>query len=422
LSPKLFKNYLSLASGEIFGKLLIFSAYGYLARILGPADFGAIEWAGAAVMCAGLLVDQGLSSYGAREIAINSSDTVQLAGEVITARSIFAVISYFLIILLASEFSPAPIVYSLLLIFGLELLALPFLLNWVFQGHDRMTAVAAAGLIRQLIFTVTVFVLVRSGNDILSVGWAEALSVAVAALFTLLMFRNSFSPLSDLRPRFSAKLLREGLPIGLSQMFWVVKMFGATLIVGIIGTPTETGFFASAMRILIALHAFIWLYYMNLLPSLARAWQSGRETFAALIGNSMRLVILLTVVLVAVWIALSPLAVKIVYGDKFAEASTTLQWLAGVFLLAAVSGHYRFGLIAAGRQNEELLTAALGAILTVIFLPLGFYRYGAAGAAAGLCAAEFGVLVSSWLFARRLLFFTKNTAEASFETLPQTIR
>jgi PST family polysaccharide transporter len=422
LSPKLFKNYLSLASGEIFGKVLVFSAYGYLARILGPADFGAVEWAGAAVMCAGLLVDQGLNSYGAREIAKNCGDTVRLAEEIVTARTIFAAISYFLIIILAWKFSPDPLVYSLLLIFGLELFAMPFFLSWVFQGHDRMNTVAAAGLIRQLIFTVTIFMFVRSGKDILYVGWAEALSVTFAALFTLLMFRRSFSSLSGLRPRFSAKLLREGLPIGLSQMFWVVKMFGATLIVGFIGTPTETGFFASAMRILIALHTFIWLYYMNLLPSLARAWETGRKTFAALIGSSMRLVALLTAAIAAVWIAVSPLAVKIAYGDKFTASSTTLQWLAGVFLLAAISGHYRFGLIAAGRQNEELLTAALGAVLTIIFLPLGFYRYGAAGAAAGLCAAEFGVLASSQLFARRLLFSKNNAAETCFETLPQTSR
>ncbi len=412
MSAKLYKNYFALVAGESLGKIVVFAAYAHLARTLGPTTFGAAEWAAAAVMCAGLLVDQGLSSYGAREIAKNPSATGKLAAEIIAARFLLAAVSYALVAAFALFLTTDPIIAKLLLIFGLELFALPFLLNWIFQGHDRMTTVAFIQLVRMFFFSAFVFTFVASGADVQRVAWAETLAVLGAAVFSAMMFRRQFSVpfASFLRPRFTAKLWREGLTIGLSQMFWVIKMFGATVIVGLLAAPEETGFFAAAMRILIALHAFIWLYYLNLLPSLARAHQAGNEQFTAVINRSMRLVAPAAGLTAIIWAIGAPFAVRIAYGERFAAAGFPLRWLAGVFAVAAVSGHYRFGLIAAGRQTEEMLTAALGAALALLFLPLGINFNGAAGAAAGLLAAETGVFLAARFFARRAFFNSENAA------------
>ena len=421
MSAKLYKNYLALVAAEMCGKILVFAAYAYLARMLGPENFGAAEWAAAAVMCAGLLVDQGLSSYGAREIAKNSSATALLASEIVAARLLLAAISYALLAAFAVFFAKDSATSALLLIFGLELWALPFLLNWIFQGHDRMRTVALIQLIRMSFFALFVFAFVGSSGDVLRVAWAETLAVSSAAAFSLIMFLRQFpAPLAVyLRPRFSAKLWREGLTIGLSQMFWVVKMFGATVIVGLLAAPDETGFFAAAMRVLIALHAFVWLYYLNLLPSLARAHQTGNEAINAVINRSMRIVAPVSILIAVVWAALAPFAVQIAYGEKFAPTGAPLQLMAVVFAAAAISGHYRFGLIAAGRQTDEMLTAFFGAILAIIFLPVGVYANGATGAAAGLVAAEIAVLLASRFFARRAFSINEKANAGVMPIVPE---
>jgi O-antigen/teichoic acid export membrane protein len=92
-----------------------------------------------------------------------------------------------------------------------------------------------------------------------------------------------------------------------------------------------------------------------------------------------------------------------VYGQGFSNGGGALQWLAGVWVAAAISGHYRFGLIAAGQQNREMLSSALGAIVAIIFIPLGYLKAGSSGAAAGLCFAELSVLLSTWMIAKRTL-------------------
>lgn len=408
----LFKNLVSLVGAEAFSKLVTFAAFAYLARICGPSGFGIIEWSGSVLMCAGLIIDQGFSAYGAREIARQPTRTGELVAEIVTLRFVLAAASFAAIVTVALLFVRDPSVAKLLLAYGLSLWALPLILTWVFQGHDRMNIVAVTQIIRQSIFAAVVLVLVRAADDVVIVGFAEVAGVTSAAIFSVWMYKRFVKTGRRLRPTLSGRLIREGVPIGISQMFWVTRMFGATLILGLIATAEDTGYFAGAMRILIALHTFVWLYYFNLLPSISRSWTAGRGEFTALIGNSMRTVILGCIGVAAVWIVAAPTVMVLFYGQSFASGGNALRWMAGVWVAAAISGHFRFGLIAAGLQRQEMFTSALGAVVALVLIPVGYLWTGVAGAAAALCVAETLVLFSTAALANRMLFgFPSNGSE-----------
>ncbi|MGH9801886.1 MAG: oligosaccharide flippase family protein, partial [Blastocatellia bacterium] len=384
----LFKNFLSLAGAEIAAKALTFAAFAYLARVSGPDGFGYIEFAAAAVMCAGLIVEQGFNPFGAREIAKSPERTEALVSEIVLVRLVLAVGLYVALVIFALVFDRAAVQARLLLVYGLSLLAMPLLLQWVFQGHDRMRTVAAIQVVRQLIFAALVFALVHNAQQIWRVGLAETIGLASAAAFGAWSYRRQLNGRIRLRWKFSPQLLREGMTIGLSQIFWVVKMSGATLILGLIAAPEDVGYFGGAMRILMALHTFVWLYFFNLLPSLSRAWVANDGSFAALTARSLRVVALLAVIGAGIWVAVAPTVVRVVYGQAFAPAGIALQWFAGVCAVAAISGHYRFGLIAAGYQTAEMVTSLIGAIAAVVLIPVGYFTASVGGAAAGLFVGE----------------------------------
>lgn len=352
-------------------------------------------------MCAGLIVEQGFNPFGAREIAKTPERTEALVSEIVLVRMLLAVGLYVAMVVFALAVGRAAVQTRLLLVYGLSLLAMPLFLQWVFQGHDRMQTVAVIQLIRQLVFAVVVFALVRDASQIWMVGLAETLGATSAAMIGFWLYRRQLNGTLILRWQFSSQLLREGATIGLSQIFWVMKMSGATLILGLIASAEDVGYFGGAMRILMALHTFVWLYFFNLLPSLSRAWAAGDSSFVALIGRSMRWVLLAALVGACVWIAVAPMVVRVVYGDKFAAAGVALQWFAGVCAVAAISGHHRFGLIAAGHQTAEMATALVGAVAAMILIPIGYSTAGVGGAAAGLFVAEILIAVSAWWFARR---------------------
>jgi PST family polysaccharide transporter len=403
---KLVTNFLLLIGGEVVSKLATFVAFAYLARVAGPVGFGYVEFAGAVLLCAGLIVDQGFGPYGAREIARAPARTPSLVSEIVLVRFILAVGAYAAVVTFALLHDSAPVMPRLLLIYGLSLLAMPLLLQWVFQGHDCMRTVALVQLIRQSVFSVLVLALVRDASQIWLVAVAEVAGVCSAAAYGVWAYWRRFGRLRLAGARISKRLFIEGVPIGLSQMFWVVKMLGATLILGLIAPAEDVGFFAGAMRILVALHAFVWLYYFNLLPSLARTWQQGDGAFAQLISRSMHGVAWVGLGGGLVWLALAPSIMTSVYGAAFAPAGSTLQWMAGVCVVAAVSGHYRFGLIASGRQTAEMVSAALGAVVAASLLPIGYAFAGLKGAAMALLAAEVVVWLTAWWCSYRLLNLT----------------
>jgi O-antigen/teichoic acid export membrane protein len=410
LKGSLFKNFLSLAGAEAFSKVITFAAFAIIARLCGPAGFGYIEWAGALLMCASLVVDQGFSSYGAREIAKAPGRTAELVNVIVTARVVLAGIGFIAVLTFAFAWVNDPSVRMLVIAYGLSLWGLPFLFQWVFQGHEKMNLAAVTQVIRQTVFVITVLVFVKGTDSVVWAGIAETAGVVAAAVFSIWMYQRYFAGGAAIRPAFSKQLFNEGTPIGLSQLFWVVKMFGATLVVGLIATPEDTGYFAGAMRILVAVHTFVWLYYFNLLPSMSREWKKGAEKLASLIGNSMKIVLPGSIIAAAIWIAFAPTAMAIAFGPNFIAGATALRWMAGVCMLAAVSGHYRFGLIAAGRQKDEMLTSALGAVTALILIPLGYSNAGIGGAAAALFIAETVTLLSAWYLSRQRLFSPRPAA------------
>src|SRR5690349_14522108 len=72
---RLARNFVLLGGAEVFSKGVTILAFACLARVLGPADFGALEFALAVITILTLLVDCGLSPYGAREVGKDPGKT-----------------------------------------------------------------------------------------------------------------------------------------------------------------------------------------------------------------------------------------------------------------------------------------------------------------------------------------------------------
>jgi O-antigen/teichoic acid export membrane protein len=77
-----------------------------------------------------------------------------------------------------------------------------------------------------------------------------------------------------------------------------------------------------------------------------------------------------------------------------------------MWVVAAISGHYRFGLIAAGRQKAEMMTSVVGALVTITLIPIGYFWIGLTATGVALLIAEIAIWLSAWWWARRTLGMT----------------
>lgn len=397
------KNYLYLAGAEMASKVITFAAIAFLARVVGPAAYGYFEFAAAALFCAGLIVDQGLGPYGAREIAKAPGRTNTLLWQIVALRFGLALLATGAVLGFAFAFEHPPVVTQLLLIYAFDLLLMPLLLQWVFQGHDEMGTVAALQVIRQTLFGLVIFAFVREASQVWFVAVAEGVGVAGAAVYGIIVYVRRFGFAWERHFSIPFQVLRESIPIGLAQIFWVVRMYGATLLVGLIAPPQEVGYFGAGLRIFVALHAFIYLYFFNLLPTLARTWQARDASFEKLVARHLRHIAWLCVLVVPLWIVTAPFVITAAYGADFAPAAGVLQWLGIAFGAAWIDGHYRFGLIAAGQQKAEMQAQLLGAVAAIVLIPVLYTRAGLNGTGLALVLAELVVWATTWWFARTRL-------------------
>jgi PST family polysaccharide transporter len=403
MPSRIVRNFLSLSGAEVISKLLTLATFAFVARIAGPNGFGYLEFAASVVLCSGFLVDQGFGVYGAREIARSPSSTARLVTEVTSLRLVLAAAVYAGLVLFTSVLDRPAALERLVLLYGLSLFLLPFMLQWVFQGRDRMRVVAMMQVVRMGVFAITVFALLRERERLWPVAIGELCGAAAVVILSIWLYRSQLGLRIPLKFRLSSRLLRAGSTIGLGQLFWSLRTYGATIVIGLIASESDVGFFAAAMRIAIGLNAFVWLYFFNLLPSMSRTWKQEPESFQRLMGRSIRTAGWLALGGGILWVLLAPVMIRLAYGAAFMPATATLQWMSGLCILGAIHGNFRFGLIAAEHQRYATVSSGLGTLIALGLIPLGYSRWGISGAAIALIAGEIAVWSSSFLFSRRLL-------------------
>lgn len=395
-------NFAALAGGEFLAKALTFAVFTFLARVLGPARYGSIEFTLAAMVFFTLPVDFGLGTYGAREIARNPRSAQTILNEVTALRAILAACSFALLLVFIAVIHKPPEVKALLSMYAISLAGGPFLLQWFFQAFDAMHWVAIASIIRQGCFAGLVFLFVRAGAPLTRVAWCECASVGAACLFGVLIARRlGYVVAPNLSIRSVYKHLSPAMPIGLTEFAWAFIWYFAIVLLGFYRPGSELGWFGASHRVSTALHTFVWLYFFNLLPSLSRSVGRPRSALLAITEPSMAVSAWSGIFVALVTTLLAKQLLVLAYGSRYAGAAASLTALGWMIPIAMLSGHYRFALIAYNRQLAMLYSTMASAAAAVALAFALIPRFGAMGAAYSLLAANLSNFALVYIVFRR---------------------
>jgi len=399
---RLVRDLAALAGGEGIGKVAGFVAFAWLARALPAESYGAVELAASMTLFFGLVVDLGLGPIGAREIARAPGRAPELAAHIPAARLLLALVALPAMILAAQLLGQPARTLQLVTLFALSLLLAPFSQRWLFQGMDRMLPVSGGQALRMVVFAAGAVLLVRDAGQLMRVGWIEIGAAGVPAAWFLFWQRRLLGRLGlSFRMGALRQLAREALPVGTAQIVWALNQYLPTMLVaGLVG-GADIAWFGGAHRIVLSLGTFVWIYHFNLYPTLARRIGRSRSSVGALVGPSMHVTAWcgIGVALALSWLA-GPL-VQLAFGSGFGAAAAPLATLAWVLPLALLSGHARFGLIAAGHQQKELLAQALGVVVTLAVAAPAIPAFGPLGAALAMVASNAMVWGVAHHFARQ---------------------
>ena len=186
-----FRNIFRLATGDLVAKATSFFTFVYLARILGVANFGVLEFAGSVLAYLLLISDGGLEMWGTREAA-NSADISALAARVMPLRLLLASLSFVILLALLPLFPHYPSLRALLVIYGLTVFAQAINLKWAFMGQQKMSGVAGGLVLGQALFVATVLVFVHNPAAVVWVAVFKLLSDLATAVYFATWFLHAY--------------------------------------------------------------------------------------------------------------------------------------------------------------------------------------------------------------------------------------
>lgn len=376
----------------------------FVIRDLGVAEFGRYAVALSVASLFGSLLEGGFGSIAVREFAVRHGDSrAGYFASMLGLRLLINAVAIGLSVVFAAAAGyPGRVVLgTAVAAVAVAMTTTQNMLSAALTGRLRFGAVAGADVLRQVAQAAAVGVLLVVGSGV--VGYlAAAVPAAALSLALVAWLSREHIPL---RPRFEAAawraILRDALPFSAASAVYSVYFRVVIVALSLLSTPLQTGFFATAYRVVELLLAIPNLLVSAVFPVLSRAARDEPERLAYGSQRTLEVSAVLGVGAALVLSAFAPVLIPVLGGGGARGSIPVLQVVSvalGTTFLAVAAG---FSLLSL-RRHQALLAAALLALGTslvgsLVLVPID----GARGGAYASVLAELALALSCLYFVGR---------------------
>ena len=387
----------------------------FVARLLGPSNWGDLAFIQAFASCGMLVVNYGFGYSATRDVARNRNDREALGrilAAVLSAKVALATLAVAVMVGLSFVIGTVHSSVQLLAPAILWAFGFSFSLGWFYQGLEQMAFVARWETIARVLSLAGLLAFVRSADDAWKVlvvqgvtQWA-AIAVELIATYRRIPVRRPTAQLT-------MQALQRGWPMFLFTGALSFYTVGNAFILGLLANPTAVGYYAGAERISRAFATMLYPVSQAIFPRISHLAHSARAEAARLVRTSLVVLESAGVAMAIVIFATAPALVRVLLGPGFEGAVPVLRILALLPPLIAMSNV--LGIQWSLALDLERLVTALIASASALNVCLAFVlvpRYAHVGMALAVVASE-GLVAIGLLAAlryRRLDPFAVRTA------------
>lgn len=384
----IFRNIRALALAKVLTMTFGLIATAWTARTLGPEHYGIIGFGTALIAYAALFVNLGLSTYAVREIARDRDRAPLIVDHVLTMRVLLAVLVGGLYALVVLALDKPPLVKAVLWMQIVQLLGQALIIDFYYQGTERMGVIATREVGNALATMVAVLALVRSPDDVVIAAGITAISVLFNAMLVVVRYAREVRPP---RPRVDLAawrvMLAAAAPMAVSVFAWAIFSHLDTVMLGFMVDQNQVGWYAASFKVLLLASTGGHIVMNSFLPQLAAVY-GDPERMKARMHDYATTMLVVGALASAAGLTLAPEILMMFFGEAYAPAVNALRLLMaslGVIYLNMVLGnpllvwHRQTGYMAA-----ILVGGAVNAALNLYAIP----RWGMEGSAAATLVSE----------------------------------
>ncbi|GGH18040.1 flippase [Mucilaginibacter phyllosphaerae] len=405
LKKNIFFNFL-LSVSQILFSLIIFP---YASRTLGPAGIGSVVFIDSITQIFLLIAALGIPIYGIREISKARNDPEKFASlfsELVVIHLICTalfVVGYIIVALFVKEIY----IHFNLVIIGLFILVCNvFTMEWFFQGIEQFTYITKRTLLVRGTFIVLLFIFVhKKGDEALYYGFTAA-SYLFNALFNFFYSRKyvklSFKGL-DLKKHVKPLVI-----ILCSNIVMTVYLLMDNTILGFIKGETPVGFYSTAVKIAKISITIVTALGAVLIPQISSAYKDKDfGKIQSLINKSFNFVCTFGVPICIGMIITGPFLIGIIFGKAFTPSILPLQLLSPIIIIIGMTNIFVWQILSPLGMDKKVLTVVVFGMIVSLVLNFATIPYFSQnGAAISNTLTELTVMVSSFIFVRRLKIVT----------------
>lgn len=381
------------AGGMLFGVL----GAALMTRHLGAADFGRYVTVTSVVAVAAGLTEAGLLNIGVREYSIREGAPRELFLRnllgirlVVTCAGTVLAIAFSV----AAGYTPEMIIGTFLVGVSLVFTILQQTVGIPLSAELRLGWLSVLDLLRQLATVIGIALLVLTGAGLLPF-FAIQVPIGVGVLgLTVLLVRGRGSLWPALTRAEWARIKDAVLPYAAASAVGALYGYLAIIILSLVSTAQETGYFGAAFRIFLILAGVPALLAGSAFPILARA---ARDDHARLAYANQRLWDISLIVGSGIALATlvgAPLAIDLIAGSQFDASVDVLRVQAFALVPSFILVAWGIALLALARFRGILVANVVALLASAITTLALAPSYGAFGASFATLAGDTCLAVS----------------------------
>ncbi len=381
-------GYAAITNGSA---LLLLALLTIAGRVLSAADYGRFSYAIALTLIIETIMDVGLGPVTVRAVARDRASASQLLRHVLGLKLVWVAIGLLLLVIVTPILRSDPALIKLCYLMGLSSAVRSYLLTarGLLQGLDRFDLEAVLVVADRLVLLVIGGAVLWAGYGLFGLAMAFVVSRVIMLLAATLMLSRV---VGSTRPEYDREAWRSlqaaALPLGFFMIALNTYNYIDTLILGIMRSDLETGWYSAAYRIYEGLTYAPAILAAVLTPTLSHLFVHDRVAHRRTLTRALIAALTLGGAMggLVAWIA-GPILLTL-FGPKYAPGIAPLQILSGGSLFVFSTWILHAGAISTNLDRRLLLTTAVGltanVILNVMFIP----RWGISGAAWATVIAE----------------------------------
>lgn len=365
----------------------------WVARYLGPEQFGLFSYAQSFVGLFTAIATLGLDGIVVRELVKDESRRDELIGTAFYLKLIGA-IAVLIVLAVAIQFTSND-QYTNILVFIIASATIFQAFNVVdmyFQAKVLSKYVVFANIISLFISSIVKIVLILNDAPLIAFAWATLFDSVVLALGFIYFYLKNNSKFKFQNLKFTkataVALLKDSWPLILSGIVVSIYMKIDQVMIKEMLDNEAVGQYAAAVRISEAWYFIPAVIASSLFPAIISSKKQSEELYYARLQKLYDLMVWFGILLVLPLWFFSDLIILTLFGEPFANAIDVFEVTIFILILIFISSVHGKWLLSEGLQRYSLFYSIMGVISNVVanlyFIP----KYGIVGAAYGTVLAQ----------------------------------